>query len=205
VFGGESDQNIPLKELLYLDIDTMNWVQPSVKGLEISNKSIVKDQNDKEDAGSDKILLYPRIAASSVIYKNHAFIFGGFDGINWYNDVYAIDLDTHRWKFVKTKEKIEPRCRHTSVIRENDGTAEMVVFGGNDAKSNFNEVLTIKLPSNMDTAKEQALAQPQFVKTECSENNCEITKALSDMSKDDKYSDIVFKVKDEYFPAHSVI
>ena len=153
IFGGEPDQNACLKDLLYLDINTMTWMKPVVKGLRVGLESIASNSETKEvlsEATPTHVDIFPVVSTSSCVLKNFAFFFGGYDGTDWLDQLYLLNLDTHQWKIVNYKENVEARCRHTAILRSTDEGNQIFIFGGNNKDKSFNEIRVIDIPANID-------------------------------------------------------
>jgi hypothetical protein len=78
-------------------------------------------------------------------FGDSVVVHGGISGSRWRNDAHRLDLTTYRWHSIKTVGE-EPcaRCYHTAVTVDD---AMIVVFGGNDVDSTFNDVFVLRTAS----------------------------------------------------------
>lgn len=70
IFGGEPDRYRQLNDLFYLDTTNMTWYEPEVGGSPPN----------------------PRVSVTGSLVNNNVYFFGGFDGVNWLNDIHVLDL-----------------------------------------------------------------------------------------------------------------
>ena len=83
-----------------------------------------------------------RVSTTGCLIDNKIYYFGGYDGVQWMNDVHAFDIDANRWSTVHTNEcKPRPRCRHTANIIK----GQLYIFGGNDCEFSFNDVWILNI------------------------------------------------------------
>ena len=52
----------------------------------------------------------PMEAQNSILYKNSIFMFGGHDGIKYYNQLWCFDCVSHDWKACETTNRPSPRA-----------------------------------------------------------------------------------------------
>ena len=126
VFGGQrptKDGTIECtNELVVLDTEIMLWYPPRVHG-----------KLPAARAGH---------TATMVLGEEEMFVFGGWRGRTWYNDLYALNTSRWEWRHVNTTGKApSPRVYHTATaIRAGNA---LVVFGGNDKTRCFNDVVVL--------------------------------------------------------------
>ena len=72
-----------------------------------------------------------RDAATSVIYQDKMYIFGGYDGSNRLNDMWEYDITNDTW--AQKTSGATGREQSTSVIYQD----KMYIFGGNTDSSNY--------------------------------------------------------------------
>lgn len=125
VFGGEPDRQSQLNDLYYYEITNNTWREIKPKGMSIM----------------------PRVSASSTLFNDHIYYFGGFDGKKWRNDTFTFDIKQQQWNQldinmnVKQQKVPDSRCRHSMVLYQN----RLVIFGGNDYEKSFNDVYSLDL------------------------------------------------------------
>jgi N-acetylneuraminic acid mutarotase len=68
-----------------------------------------------------------RSAHTAVVYKDHMYIMGGWDGSESNNDFYMYNFESRHWAEVPSKGDAPPKIRSHSVVLYRD---YMVVFGG---------------------------------------------------------------------------
>ena len=148
IFGGFHSNSERFNDVWMLDTVTMSWSQPVASAL------MHKLSPDDALKGMLAIQPEPRGNHSSTIVGKHMVIFGGYGGEGWarrdFNDVYALDLETWRWKAVEPLgEGPSPRCGHSaSRIRD-----KIFIVGGWDAHTSFTDLYIL------DTAPgEEAIA-----------------------------------------------
>ncbi|KAL6067334.1 BTB domain-containing protein [Balamuthia mandrillaris] len=121
IFGGRSNVMGLLmnafSDLAVYDTNTMAWTKVQAKG-------------------------YPPPArmgqTSTAVGLGKFFVFGGFSGIQYLNDLYAFDVANYQW----TKEERtggqapEPRSSHTAVAHED----RLIIFGGKNQHRYLNDV-----------------------------------------------------------------
>ena len=73
------------------------------------------------------------------------YIFGGFDGVNRYNDCYSYNTETKVWNQVITNDMPpSPRDRHSAVVHKRS----MFIFGGFDGINKTNDFYEYNVDSN---------------------------------------------------------
>ncbi|OCH88927.1 galactose oxidase [Obba rivulosa] len=87
-----------------------------------------------------------RRAHTAVVYRGRLFVFGGGDGSEALNDLWAIDVNVPpermRWEQLQTRGKVpKPRGYHTANLVGN----VMVVVGGSDGKECFQDIWCLNL------------------------------------------------------------
>ncbi|CAD8073051.1 unnamed protein product [Paramecium primaurelia] len=149
VFGGEPDRSHQLNDLYQLDIGNNVWTRLQPKGSTPS----------------------PRVSASAVMMNNKIYLFGGYDGQQWRNDVFMYNIIENQWEYIvindqevlpqfrgQTKENNissqqssppRPRCRHSAIAYKNT----IVIFGGNDSEKSYNDVYMLKQQSTIKLAE----------------------------------------------------
>ena len=97
------------KQVPAFNIDTNVWSELHSKGTMDDNR-------------------YPpsRKFHSAVQYKNFAFMCGGFDGVNMYNDIWRLDLITLQWEELKDRLPM-PIYFHSATVTP---SGCMYMFGG---------------------------------------------------------------------------
>ncbi|KAH9958732.1 galactose oxidase [Russula dissimulans] len=92
----------------------------------------------------------PRRAHTTVLYQNKIWVFGGGNGLQALNDVWALDvggsLDRMKWEQVTItgRKRPSPRGYHTANLVQN----VMIVVGGSDGRECFQDIWCL----NLDTA-----------------------------------------------------
>ncbi|EFA79421.1 RING zinc finger-containing protein [Heterostelium album PN500] len=114
VFGGHnSSRNKYYNSVLTFNIDTGNWDQPTCDGA----------------------VPPARGSHSTFQVGNHMYVFGGFDGKKYYNDLHCLDLECKG-------NSPKPRSGHSSTLMGD----RLVIFGGCGSDSNFlNDVHLLSL------------------------------------------------------------
>ncbi|KAF5194047.1 Rab9 effector protein [Thalictrum thalictroides] len=172
IFGGsgEGDANY-LNDLHVLDLKTMRWTSPEIKGdipaprdshvsLAIGNKLLVYggdcgdryhgevDVLDMETYCWSRLVLQgssPGIRAghAAVAIGSKVFILGGVGDKLYYNDVWILDVSTCSWcKLGIMGHQPQGRFSHTAVLTESD----IVIYGGcGEDERPLNELLILQL------------------------------------------------------------
>ncbi|KAI5587115.1 hypothetical protein BDE02_05G010100 [Populus trichocarpa] len=137
VFGGsgEGEANY-LNDLHVLDLKSMRWTSPEVKGS----------------------IPAPRDSHSAVEIGNKLFVYGGDRGDRYHGDVDVLDTDTMTWtKFVVQGSSPGVRAGHASV---NIGT-KLYVIGGVGDKHYYNDVWVLDVSTCSWTQLDISGQQPQ--------------------------------------------
>ena len=71
----------------------------------------------------------PRYGHSAHVIRGIMYIFGGTDGRKYYNQIYALNLETWEWTLLETSNRIAPRERAAS----NTYMEKIMVFGGQNS------------------------------------------------------------------------
>lgn len=98
----------------------------------------------------------PRRAHTTVLYRNYLVVFGGGNGQNALNDVWALDIsDPSRltWQEWPTKGDVPQRKGYHTANLVGD---KMVVFGGSDGHASFADVHIL----NLSTCALHCFSQP---------------------------------------------
>jgi len=86
-----------------------------------------------------------RSAHTAVVYKDHMYIFGGWDGTESNNDFYSYHFDTRQWAEVAAQGPPPPRIRSHSAVLYHD---YMVVFGGYGENAHPNSIYAYHFPTS---------------------------------------------------------
>ncbi|KAF3454140.1 hypothetical protein FNV43_RR04587 [Rhamnella rubrinervis] len=172
VFGGsgEGEANY-LNDLHILDIKTMRWSSPEVKGdipvprdshsaVAIGNKLFVYggDRGDRYHGDVDMLdmetLTWSRLAvqgSSPGVRAGHAavtigtkvYVIGGVGDKHYYNDVWVLDVGTCSWTQLDIRgQQPQGRFSHTAVVSEFD----IAIYGGcGEDERPLNELLVLQL------------------------------------------------------------
>jgi Kelch motif/Galactose oxidase, central domain len=108
----------------------------------------------------------PRRAHTTVLYQNKIWVFGGGNGLQALNDVWALDvggsLDRMKWEQVTItgRKRPSPRGYHTANLVQN----VMIVVGGSDGRECFQDIwcLNLGVSPQPNIASFPAFAHPQF-------------------------------------------
>lgn len=89
-----------------------------------------------------------RSAHTAVVYKDHMYIFGGWDGIESNNDLFRYHFDTRTWSEVRANagSAQPPRVRSHSAVLYHD---YMVVFGGYGENAHPNTIFAFHFPTGV--------------------------------------------------------
>src|SRR5690606_1367592 len=78
-----------------------------------------------------------RSGHSATVYRDFLIIFGGHDDTGRKNQVYELNLLTHKWRLVKCEGQIPTnRSGAPAVLKDR----YMYIFGGFDGQQHFNEL-----------------------------------------------------------------
>eukprot|EP01116_Phalansterium_solitarium_P011140 TRINITY_DN2674_c0_g1_i1.p1 TRINITY_DN2674_c0_g1~~TRINITY_DN2674_c0_g1_i1.p1 ORF type:complete len:405 (+),score=24.63 TRINITY_DN2674_c0_g1_i1:293-1507(+) len=88
----------------------------------------------------------PRSAMTTVVYRQNAYVFGGWSGFEgvWFNDLYKLDLDTLTWECVSTTGTAPARTSHVAVLHKNC----MYIFAGYSGQTYLNDLHQLNLDTN---------------------------------------------------------
>ncbi|KAL5850864.1 hypothetical protein ACOSQ3_008921 [Xanthoceras sorbifolium] len=137
VFGGsgEGEANY-LNDLHVLDLKTMRWTSPAVKG----------------------DIPVPRDSHSTNIIANKLFVYGGDCGDRYHGDVDMLDIDTLTWsRLVVQGSSPGVRAGHTAVNIE----TKVYIIGGVGDKSYYNDVWILDVITCLWTQLDICGQQPQ--------------------------------------------
>lgn len=172
IFGGsgEGEANY-LNDLHVLDLNTMNWTSPVVKGdipvprdshsaVPISNKLFVYggDCGDRYHGDVDMFdldtLTWSRLAVqghSPGVRAGHAavnigtkvYVIGGVGDRHYYNDVWILDVSTCSWTYLDIRgQQPQGRFSHAAVVTDSD----VAIYGGcGEDERPLNELLILQL------------------------------------------------------------
>lgn len=130
IFGGEPDQFRQLNDIWCLDTKSLQWEQPQTMGQEPS----------------------ARVSSTGCLVDNKIYYFGGYDGVQWLNDVHSFDIYTNRWERINIPGSYSehtsqpsiypiPRCRHTLTLVK----GLLYVYGGNDSENSFQDLWALQI------------------------------------------------------------
>ncbi|CAL0316551.1 unnamed protein product [Lupinus luteus] len=120
IFGGsgEGDANY-LNDLYILDLRTMRWSFPEVKG----------------------DLPVPRDSHIALAIRNKLFVYGGDCGDKYHGDVNMLDMETMTWSRIHGQHP-QGRFSHTAVVADKD----IAIYGGcGEDERSLNELLVLQL------------------------------------------------------------
>ncbi|KAH6558001.1 hypothetical protein KP509_1Z082800 [Ceratopteris richardii] len=152
VIGGREDPSRVLGDVCVLNVDSMHWSYPKVRGVPFpprhrhaaeayKEKIYVFGGLDNENVLGDFLVLdvlkmqwdhvmlagympCPRYSHSMAVIDEILFVYGGFNGRTVYGDLWILDLINFRWKTVEL-ETI-PRFSHTMT----SASGKLVILGG---------------------------------------------------------------------------
>lgn len=106
IFGGKGGKNKAFKDLHALDPVTMTWYQgPGGAGAPPARFN----------------------HSANIVGGTKMYVFGGWDGKNYFNDIYILDLEIMAWQRPETSGPAPtPRQGHASILIGNN----LVVHGG---------------------------------------------------------------------------
>lgn len=116
VYGGFNGDT-QFEDMHSYDLELMKWKEIKYIGKDIPSK---------------------RRSTSSIVAHDKAYIFGGFDGVNFLNDLWSFDLYKNEWKLIELNEKIVERRFHSSVVIPDYN--RFYIFGGFSEKIKGNIV-----------------------------------------------------------------
>lgn len=118
--GGGGDGSHIFNDVYTLDLSTMLWNKPTIKGTPPIQ----------------------RWGHTSVCIGQSIYIFGGYDGTKMLNDVHILNTETLTWESPRNpKQEMapSPRAGHASCLVTVDKNQSVLVFGGGDADKVFND------------------------------------------------------------------
>lgn len=77
----------------------------------------------------------PRHSHSAVVYENHMYVFGGYDG-HYRNDLYKYNFSTNTWQEIR-RDGMWPKSRYRTSATVLDN--RMYLFGGHDGARQLND------------------------------------------------------------------
>eukprot|EP01097_Dermamoeba_algensis_P004262 TRINITY_DN2816_c0_g1_i1.p1 TRINITY_DN2816_c0_g1~~TRINITY_DN2816_c0_g1_i1.p1 ORF type:complete len:807 (-),score=184.57 TRINITY_DN2816_c0_g1_i1:38-2458(-) len=110
-FGGHGKNQKYFNNVSVLDLETMKWEKPKVKGKPP----------------------HPRGGHCSVIVSSSVLIFGGFGGKTYYNDVHLLNTETWTWSQAHSPSSVGVRSGHTATQLNQ----KLIVCGGCGDNSQF--------------------------------------------------------------------
>lgn len=122
IFGGLTDQGIPINELKTWNIIHKNWETILPIG----------------DVPS------PRSHHSACVFNEEIYLFGGYSSPFRFNDIYSLNMNNGIWKKIQVNGK---RTRRLSEHSANIINYSMIVYGGFNGKKVFNDLLEFDLIS----------------------------------------------------------
>ena len=123
-----------------------------------------------------------RVSTTGCLIDSKIYYFGGYDGVQWMNDVHVFDIDSNRWSKVQTfGYKPRPRCRHTANIVK----GQLYIFGGNDCELSFNDIWMLSIGVQVP--------EPTLMKD------------MISMLENGTFADVVFVLGDTRFKAHKCL
>ncbi|XP_019426710.1 PREDICTED: rab9 effector protein with kelch motifs-like [Lupinus angustifolius] len=172
IFGGsgEGDANY-LNDLHILDLRTMRWTSPELKGdlpvprdshitLAIGNKLVVYggDSGDKYHGDVNMLdmetMTWSRLktqGSSPGVRAGHAavnigtkvYIIGGVGDKRYYNDIWVFDMCTYSWTQLEIRgQQPQGRFSHTAIVADKD----IAIYGGcGEDERPLNELLVLQL------------------------------------------------------------
>lgn len=162
VFGGEPDRQAQLDDFYVLNTKNLDWTQ------------VTRSEGPSA-----------RVSCACAIANDSLFVFGGFDGDKWLNDLYEFDINTKEWSLVTPGSKVPAaRCRHTANLYKH----KIYIFGGNDSERSFKDVWALKVFSQRVKVKEGQL-----------------TNNMKEMLDQEAFCDVTFRVEGKEVKAHKCI
>eukprot|EP01006_Ploeotia_vitrea_P017347 TRINITY_DN48456_c0_g1_i1.p1 TRINITY_DN48456_c0_g1~~TRINITY_DN48456_c0_g1_i1.p1 ORF type:complete len:994 (+),score=139.24 TRINITY_DN48456_c0_g1_i1:170-2983(+) len=101
-----------------------------------------------------------RVGHSTVVYKNHLYLFGGHDSHNAYHsEVYQFSFESQTWSTVGAQSMTEIRAGHSTTLIGNN----VWIFGGHDSQNKLNSVAVFNLETRewQDTAITGSIPSPR--------------------------------------------
>lgn len=78
----------------------------------------------------------PRSMHNMCVWNNNVYIFGGYDGITLYNELYNFNPKTCYWRKISVNGSPKPRSRAIGIVYKN----YWYIFGGWDHEQYFNDL-----------------------------------------------------------------
>lgn len=111
-----------------------------------------------EQHGARNAMPGPVAYHSSVVYKEHMFLFGGnnygqtislhLNAAPTYQPLFQLSMRTFAWAQVRGRgDEVKPRDEHSAVLDESSGT--MIIFGGFAEGERTNEVCLYNIQKNI--------------------------------------------------------
>lgn len=130
VIGGGGDNSAVFNDVYTLDLSTMKW-----------NKPLIKGSPPNQRWGHTSLNIGPYI-----------YIFGGYDGSKMLNDVHILNTETLSWELPRNPRPGEvvpsPRAGHASCFISIGKEKKMLVFGGGDGEKVFNDTYLYDIVTN---------------------------------------------------------
>lgn len=106
IYGGFDTQQ-HFGDMFYYDLNLLHWNKIEYKSIDIPSS---------------------RRSTSSIVHHDTAYIFGGFDGVNFLNDLWSFDLHNDKWKKIELQSNVMERRFHSCALIEDYN--QFYVFGG---------------------------------------------------------------------------
>lgn len=126
--GGGGDGTHIFNDIYTLDLTTMLWNKPNVKGTPPTQ----------------------RWGHTSSYANPYIYIFGGYDGTKMLNDVHMLNIETMSWetpKNIRNDSGPSPRAGHASCLVTVGKELKILVFGGGDGDLVFNDTYLFDIES----------------------------------------------------------
>lgn len=98
----------------------------------------------KELKPINNYLFKSRWGHSSFIYNNSIYIYGGFDGIDFLNDLIKLDLNTFTYSIINTYNTPKPRSNHCFFIKN----SKFYIYGGTGYGTNYSDLHCLDMNSD---------------------------------------------------------
>ncbi|KAL6974809.1 hypothetical protein U1Q18_048406 [Sarracenia purpurea var. burkii] len=150
IFGGsgEGDTNY-LNDLHFLDLKTMRWTSPEIKG----NFPVPRDSHSAVSVGN-KLFVYGGdcgdryegdidVLDMGTLTWSRVYIVGGVGDKQYYNDVWVLDVIACSWTQLEIRgQQPQGRFSHTAIVSETD----IIIYGGcGEDEHPINELLVLHL------------------------------------------------------------
>lgn len=137
IFGGSTHRGKYLNQVVQLDTTTMKWSRPKLKG-----KNFPAGRAGHIAVGTGSMII----------------IFGGFNGFEYFNDLFVLSTKTVSWSRILTGgSPPQPRSGHSAVLMGKN----MIVVGGCNGKQFFNDTHILDT-ENMTWLAKFDLERPHF-------------------------------------------